>query len=310
MDNSNSIVGSIVKFVILVIRVVLVYLHCVLGFFRNTEKKSVRGLNVLITGSGHGLGREMAIKFADLGANLILVDINEANNELVKQELINRTSKGAIKVLTYSVDIREESKVAELEKNVSRELGSGIDILINNAGIVQCLPFLELASNQVEKTFQVNVLAHIWTIKHFLPGMLKRQRGHIVAISSIAGLIGGKFLSDYCASKFAVVGLMDSLDKEIHDGGANPEIYLTTVCPSCMSTGMFKSFTSRFDWLLPILKADEVAANVVDAVLTNKPFIVIPAISLFFQRLSHFIPSKVTFLIQEYLNYGVRPHSK
>lgn len=93
-------------------------------------------------------------------------------------------------------------------------------------------------------------------------------------------------LFDYSASKFAIVGLMDALDKEIHDGGANSNIHLTTVCPSCMSTGMFKTFTSRFEWLLPIMKANDVASGIVEAVLTNKTFVVLPAMSYIFQRLS------------------------
>lgn len=198
MDKTNNpgILSSLAKLLILIVRVVGVYLEVVFSLIRKPEKKSLKGKNVLITGSGHGLGREMAFKFADLGANLVLVDINDANNQLVKQELL-QDSKRSIKVLVYSLDIREETKVAYLAKNIEKELNGGIDVLINNAGIVQCLPFLELAPGLIERTFQVNVLAHIWTIKHFLPGMLKKQQGHIVAISSIAGLIGGKYLSDY-----------------------------------------------------------------------------------------------------------------
>lgn len=98
-------------------------------------------------------------------------------------------------------------------------------------------------------------------------------------------------MSTFChvphsASKFAVVGLMESLDKEIHYRGANQGINLTTVCPSSMSTGMFQTFTSRFSWLLPVLTADSVAQSIIDAVLANKTFIALPAITLFFHRLS------------------------
>lgn len=187
---------SLIKLVVLTVRVLGVYLEVLLSLVSRPTRKSLKGKNVLITGSGHGLGREMAFKFADHGANLVLVDINDANNQLVKQEL-TQGSKRTIKVLTYSLDIREETKVAHLAQDIEKELEGGIDILINNAGIVQCLPFLELSPGLIERTFQVNVLAHIWTIKHFLPGMLKKQEGHIVAVSSIAGLIGAKYLSDY-----------------------------------------------------------------------------------------------------------------
>lgn len=94
------------------------------------------------------------------------------------------------------------------------------------------------------------------------------------------------FLVIPSASKFAVVGLMESLEKEIHDRGANEGVKFTTVCPSSMSTGMFQTFTSRFNWLLPVLTADSVAQSIIEAVLTNRTFIAVPAITLFFHRIS------------------------
>lgn len=101
---------------------------------------------------------------------------------------------------------------------------------------------------------------------------------------------------------------MDSLEREIHDRGANKDVHVTTICPSCMSTGMFETFTSRFSWLLPILDAGQVADCIVDAVLTNKSLAAIPPITLFFHRLSYLMPTKVSLLVQDYLDYGVQPH--
>lgn len=193
---SRSNIVSIVKFFGLVHRIILIYIEVVTGAFKTPVKKNIKGQNVLITGSGHGLGREMALKFARLGTNIVLVDINETNNQRVKEEVLKIAKKLQNKVITYSVDIRRESEVAKLAKKIKEELGD-IDILVNNAGIVQCLPFLELSPSLVERTFEVNTLAHIWTIKHFLPSMLQNNRGHIVAVSSIAGIIGGKYLTDY-----------------------------------------------------------------------------------------------------------------
>ena len=88
------------------------------------------------------------------------------------------------------------------------------------------------------------------------------------------------------ASKFAVVGLMDSLEREIHHDGANRNVHLTTICPSSISTGMFQTFTSRFNWLLPVLNADQVASRIIDSVLTNKGLVAIPSITLFMYRFS------------------------
>lgn len=305
-ENYESGIKSVLRFISLVIRVIGLYFEAVLKIFQKPRRKKISGQNALITGSGHGLGREIALNLAQQGVNLALVDINEANNESVKQELLDLYP--SMKIFTYSVDIRSEQQVEELAKFVEKDLG-GIDILINNAGIVQCLPFSELSSKLVERTFQVNTLAHIWTIKQFLPGMLKRKRGHIVAIASIAGIFGTKYLTDYCASKFAVVGLMEALDMEIHDKGENENIHLTTACPASMSTGMFQSHTTRLSWILPILKANQVAAHIIDAILENRELVVIPRSALHMHRLSFILPKKVKVCVQEYLDYGVKPHA-
>lgn len=182
----------------LITGVILAYVEAILSVFRQVKRKDISGQNVLITGSGHGLGREMALKFAQQNANIVLVDINRQNNEKVKEEIQSdfKRSNRAGKVVSYSIDLRDEKQVQELAARVRKEVGD-IDVLVNNAGIVQCLPFLELEPELVVRTFQVNIFAHIWTIKHFLPPMLKNQRGHIVGISSIAGFIGTKYLTDY-----------------------------------------------------------------------------------------------------------------
>lgn len=312
MDDTHQrqpFLKSLVEFVKLLVGIAVAYVEAISSIFKRAKRKSITGQNVLITGSGHGLGREMALKFAHLSTNLVLVDINKQNNDKVREEIESeaKKSKTPIKVLSYSIDLRDERQVSQLATDVKRDLGD-IDILVNNAGIVQCLPFLELDPKLVERTFQVNILAHIWTIKHFLPSMIKNGRGHIVGISSIAGFIGTKYLTDYCASKFAVVGLMESLENELHDDGSNPNINLTTVCPSCMSTGMFQTFTTRLNWLLPVLRADEVADCIIEAVLKNKKFIALPLITLWMHRMSNLVPVKASQLVQQYLDYGVKPH--
>lgn len=179
----------------LLVRILAAYAQVCINYLKKPDRKSIKGQNVLITGSGHGLGRELALQLADEGANLALVDINEKNNELVREEIL-KASNGNTQVFSYSVDIRDPDKVASLAKQVQQDLGV-IDILVNNAGIVQCLPFLDLSSSLVERTFQINTMSHIWTTKQFLPDMIDQQRGHIVAISSIAGIIGNKYLTDY-----------------------------------------------------------------------------------------------------------------
>lgn len=193
MSNQHFL-GSLFSLLVVITRIFIAYIEVLIKLFEKKKKKSVKNQNVLITGAAQGFGKELAIKFAELNANLALVDINLNNINKTKDEIASKYP--SIKIYSYVIDITEEQKLVQLEKKVNEDLGS-IDILINNAGIVQCQPFLKLSSNLIERTFRVNSLAHIWTIKHFLPSMIKKKRGHIVAIASVAGLSGAKYLTDY-----------------------------------------------------------------------------------------------------------------
>ena len=86
-----------------------------------------------------------------------------------------------------------------------------VTMVINNAGVVSGRPLIQCSDESIQRTFDVNVLAHFWIIKAFLPAMIEKNSGHIVNIASAAGLVGAAGLVDYCSSKFAAVGLHESL---------------------------------------------------------------------------------------------------
>lgn len=88
-------------------------------------------------------------------------------------------------------------------------------MIVNNAGIMPSHSLLNHNADEIRKLFDVNVLANIWVLQAFLPHMLSKRRGHIVAMSSIAGLCGLNNLVPYCATKFAVRGLMEALHEEL-----------------------------------------------------------------------------------------------
>jgi len=88
-------------------------------------------------------------------------------------------------------------------------------MIVNNAGVIQGKLLVDLSPDDINQTFGVNTLAHFWTLKAFLPGLLKRKQGHIVTVSSAMGLTGVSAMSDYCASKHALIGLHESLRAEL-----------------------------------------------------------------------------------------------
>ncbi|XP_013773597.1 17-beta-hydroxysteroid dehydrogenase 13-like isoform X1 [Limulus polyphemus] len=265
--------------------------------------KSIEGENALITGAGHGLGRELALQLADLGVRLVLWDIDQ---KAVERTAADVRRKGGV-VFAYHCDVTDEQKVEFVANEVRREVGD-VTILINNAGIMHCQTLLCLNDQQIRRTLEINTLSHFWTVRQFLPRMLELGHGHIVAIASIAGILGCANLVDYCASKFGVVGFMAALAEEVYADRRDHCIHLTTVCPSTMNTRLTHYPRTRFPRLLPILEVDEVAQRIINAVLQNQQLLIIPSRIEFITRITGIFPRKVTQMFQHFLDYAVDPH--
>ncbi|HSV96066.1 MAG TPA: SDR family oxidoreductase [Spirochaetota bacterium] len=223
---------------------------------------------VLITGAATGIGRLMAINFARERCALILVDINRKLLEETERELITLKAK----VATHVCDISDRKEVDRMVKIILRQ-SNPVDILVNNAGIVTGKPFLELSFDEIKRTMDINFLGMALFTKHFLPGMVERNNGHVVNIASSAGLLGMPRMSDYCASKFADVGFSESLRLEMLKYG-HTGVKITCVCPYVIETGMFKGF-KPFIFNKP-LDPQYVADTVVSAVKKNKALVMMP----------------------------------
>lgn len=249
---------------------------------------------MLVTGAGSGIGRLLSKRFAELGARLVLWDINQSGNEETAEQV---KAIGAT-VRTYTVDLSSREAIYKTAQQVKRDVGE-VDILVNNAGIVTGKKFLDCPDHMIQKTFEVNTIAHFWTCKAFLPGMIERNHGHVVNIASSAGLIGVNGLADYCASKFGAVGFDESLRMELSMQGKNG-VHTTVVCPYFISTGMFEGAKTRFPAILPILKPEEVSHRIVDAVLCNQQIIMIPRIIYLFVLLKGCLPGKCGEILSKY----------
>ncbi|XP_060240597.1 short-chain dehydrogenase/reductase family 16C member 6 [Meriones unguiculatus] len=259
-------------------------------------KKNVSGETVLITGAGSGLGRLLAIHFASHGANLVLWDINQEGNletcRLAKE-------KGDVKVYAYKCDCSDRREVYRVADKVREEVGD-VTILINNAGIVTGKPFLEIPDHMVEKSFLVNVMSHFWTCKAFLPAMIKANHGHLVCISSMAGLVGINGLSDYSSSKFAAFGFAESLFLEL-TMIKKTKVKSTIVCPYFIKTGMFEGCTTKYPLLLPLLEQEYAAKKVFNAILEEQVYLLIPKFSYVALILKQIISPKMMIALGEYL---------
>ena len=153
----------------------------------------------------------------------------------------------------YTVDLCDRHKIYAAAQEVKNDVGT-VKILINNAGIVSGSTLLATPDEKIIRTFDVNVLAHFWTIKAFMPDMIVNKSGHIVNIASLAGHSGTNKLVDYCSSKFAAVGLDDALKVELKVQGHADYIKTTVVCPYYISTGMFSGVKSKVRQIIFILR--------------------------------------------------------
>jgi all-trans-retinol dehydrogenase (NAD+) len=240
---------------------------------------TMQGATVLITGAGAGIGRLVAIEAARRGARrLVLWDLSSDRLEEVSAAVQSRGAEAHV----YACDVSDRQGVAEVASRVLADLDA-VDVVVNNAGIVSGRPLLELTEEQIERTFAVNVLALYWVTRPFLAGMVSRGRGHVVTVSSAAGLVGVARQTDYSASKHAAVGFDESLRVEL--ARSAPGVRTTVVCPYYVDTGMFEGVRTRVPLLLPILDQHRVAERIVEAVEKDRPALIMPPLVRFLPAL-------------------------
>lgn len=229
----------------------------------------IEGKRVLITGAASGIGKLMAEKLAQRGAELLLWDIDQVALLSLASSLKNRgyLSNAAVCDLSKREQIQTQAALTLKQFN-------SVDILINNAGIVSGKYLTDHSDAEIEAMFQVNVLSVIHLIRAFLPFMIRQGHGHIVFVSSASALCATSKLSIYSATKYAMTGLEEALRFELQQLAA--PVKTTVVFPYFIDTGLFAGAKTRFPLLLPILKAENVADKIVNAIAQDKHRLFIP----------------------------------
>lgn len=189
----------------------------------------MKNKKAIITGGGRGLGKATAIAFAKEGIDVAIT----GRNEVVLKETVSELETYGVKA-TYSVfDVGNYEAVKTGIKSIIDTLGT-VDILVNNAGIAAFGTFNDMPVEQWSQIMQTNVMGMYYVTKEVLPYLIDKNEGDIINVSSTAGLSGNATTSAYSASKFAVIGLSESLMKEVRKNN----IRVCTLTPSTIASDM------------------------------------------------------------------------
>jgi short-subunit dehydrogenase len=206
--------------------------------YRELTKYSVKGKVVLITGGSRGLGLILARQLAAKGARLAICSRTADQLGNAQTEL---ESSGA-EVYSIVADVSDQSQVTSMVNEVLTHYGS-LDILINNAGIIQVGPQDAMTLADYESSMKNNFWSALYTMLEVIPHFKKQKFGRIVNITSIGGKIAMPHLLPYVASKFALVGLSEGMHAELK----KDNIIVTTVVPNLMRTGSPRNITVKGD---------------------------------------------------------------
>ena len=220
------------------------------------QQNNLAGKTALITGASRGIGLAIARRLGRLGARLSLCARNPktlaaANNELRHE---------GIQSIAIPADVTQAKQIAALVEKTARELGQ-IEILVNNAGIGQFRPFYEFTEDQWESILDTNLKAVFLLSKAVARGMMRRGRGHIVNISSLAGKNAFAGGSVYCASKWGLLGLTYSMAEDLRAYG----IRVAAICPGTVAT----EFSPHAGKDAAKMLQPEDVAHVVEMILTQ-----------------------------------------
>ena len=191
----------------------------------------------LITGAGQGIGRAIALRLANDGADIAIVDLNEKNMQAVADEVRALGRKAT----TFKANVAKRDEVYAAVDHAEKELG-GFDIIVNNAGIANIQSIAELKPEEVDNILKVNIEGVLWGIQAAAAKFKQRkQKGKIISASSIAGHEGFPLLGIYSATKFAVRALTQASAQEYASDGITVNAY----CPGVVGTDMWVEIDKR-----------------------------------------------------------------
>ena len=185
---------------------------------------------VFVTGASRGIGKEVALKFADKGYNIV---INYVSSKTNVEELKEEFEKKGVKALIMQADVTNKEAIEELVKKAIEEFGQ-IDVLVNNAGITKDNLLMRMSEEEFDKVIEINLKGTYIVTKAVTKYMMKKRKGSIINLSSVVGVAGNAGQCNYAASKAGIIGFTKSVAKEL----ASRNIRANAVAPGFIETDM------------------------------------------------------------------------
>jgi 3-oxoacyl-[acyl-carrier protein] reductase len=223
----------------------------------------------LVTGSTRGIGKETTLLLLKKGLNVIISSRSQDSVDNVIEEILDKFPSKKENILGLKCDVSKHSEVKSLV-DVSVKRFGRIDVLVNNAGIVYFKCLLDTTEEEWDKTIDTNLKGVFLFTKEVLPYMIENKSGVIINVSSGAGKYGFPNLSAYCASKFGIIGLTESVAKEVTDYN----VKIMAICPGRVDTKMIKDIvkvgynTSNRN----LMKPEEVANKIYDMIFNQNGY--------------------------------------
>jgi 3-oxoacyl-(acyl-carrier-protein) reductase len=196
------------------------------------------GKKALVTGSGSGIGKSIALLLADLGADIVVNDISMENAKQTAKDVIEKGRKA----LVSNANVVQDNEVKKMFESIEAEFGR-IDILVNNAGITKDALLMDMSETQWDQVMDVNLKGVFLCCRYAAKMMSEHQSGKIVNISSASALIGNIGQVNYVASKGGVISMTKTLAKEL----ARYNIRVNAVAPGYIRTPMTESVPEKVE---------------------------------------------------------------
>jgi NAD(P)-dependent dehydrogenase (short-subunit alcohol dehydrogenase family) len=221
----------------------------------------------VITGGASGIGFATAQAQHNMGAHVVLADINQQGLQQAEEQIRQHNPGASSNVSSIPTDVTSELQIQALMRQ-TLETHRRIDLVVTCAGIGSGGPIDLFTASEMQRMMNINFMGTYHCVQAALPAMRRQQSGHFVFLSSVAGKLGAPLLTGYCATKWAIRGFSSALRAELHCTG----IGVTTVYPAWVETPMIHQEENAMQLLNvhALLTADQVAAEILQAVTEDQ----------------------------------------